>query len=555
MISPIALSRTVENTLRYQPPTPALSQPWRGALNSAVWQENEIHALLQQIDRPIHVIRQQGCVGITQSDPVLTNNNASPAADWLLTAPAIALNHLGNPAFCEAHNTQYAYMAGAMAGGIASAEMIVALGEANILGSFGSGGLPLERIEAAIATIQTALPNGPYCFNLLHNPNDTALERATVDLYLKHHVATVEASAFLTLTPSIVYYRLAGLSRHPTGQIRAHNKVIAKVSRQEIASQFMRPAPAKIIQALLTEGVITPQQAQLAEQVPMADDITIEADSGGHTDNRPLVCMLPAMIAIRDRLQAQYGYENPTRIGSAGGMATPQSLLSAFTMGADYVVTGSINQACVEAATSAYVKKRLAEAEMADVMMAPAADMFEMGVNLQVLKKGTLFPMRAQKLYALYKSYDAIEQIPTVEREKLEKQIFRQPLEAVWQSTVSYLSQRSPSKLERAKNNPKLKMALIFRWYLGLSSRWSSAAEPTREMDYQIWCGPAMGAFNEWAKNTYLSVAEHRHVVDVAHHLMLGAAITYRMNSLQMQGLRLPASYSQYRPTGPSVYK
>ena len=27
--------------------------------------------------------------------------------------------------------------------------------------------------------------------------------------------------------------------------------------------------------------------------------------------------------------------------------------------------------------------------------MAPAADMFEMGVKLQVLKRGTMFPMRA----------------------------------------------------------------------------------------------------------------------------------------------------------------
>ena len=550
MISTPPLSKTLENTLRYESPIPALPRPWRGSLDSVVWQEEKIHALLQQIDRPVHIVRQQGRIGVSQSEPVIANN-AAHTADWLLTAPAIALDHLGNPTFCEAHSAQYAYMAGAMAGGIASEEMIIALGKANMLGSFGSGGLPLERIEGAIATIQTALPNGPYCFNLLHNPNDSALERATADLYLKRRVSTVEASAFLTLTPSIVYYRVAGLSRSATGQISANNKVIAKVSRQEIASQFMRPAPAKIIQALLTEGVITPQQAQLAEHVPMADDITIEADSGGHTDNRPLVCMLPAMIAIRDRLQAQYGYPIPVRIGSAGGMATPQSLLSAFTMGADYVVTGSINQSCVEAATSDHVKQLLAEAEMADVIMAPAADMFEMGVNLQVLKKGTLFPMRAKKLYTLYKSYDAIEQIPASEKEKVEKQIFRQTLEETWQGTVSYLSQRDPDKLSRAQSNPKLKMALTFRWYLGLSSRWSCAAEPDRKMDYQIWCGPAMGAFNEWTKNTYLSVAEHRQVVDIAHHLMLGAAIAYRMNNLQMQGLRLPARYGQYRPTSP----
>ena len=41
-------------------------------------------------------------------------------------------------------------------------------------------------------------------------------------------------------------------------------------------------------------------------------------------------------------------------------------------------------------------------------------------------------------------------------------------------------------------------MALVFRWYLGRSSHWANAGEPSRTVDYQVWCGPAMAAFNEW---------------------------------------------------------
>src|SRR5438552_1506171 len=59
-------------------------------------------------------------------------------------------------------------------------------------------------------------------------------------------------------------------------------------------------------------------------------------------------------------------------------------------------------------------------------------------------------------------------------------------------------------------------MALTFRWYLGLSSRWANAGEPTRQVDYQVWCGPAMGAFNEWAKGSFLERPEKRRVVTVA---------------------------------------
>ena len=108
-------------------------------------------------------------------------------------------------------------------------------------------------------------------------------------------------------------------------------------------------------------------------------------------------------------------------------------------MGAAYVVTGSVNHSCIEAGTSPHVKRVLAEADMADVMMAPAADMFELGVNLQVLKRGTMFPLRARKLYELYQAYDSLDAIPAAERDRLERQILRQPIDAVWAACVTVL--------------------------------------------------------------------------------------------------------------------
>jgi trans-AT polyketide synthase, acyltransferase and oxidoreductase domains len=43
-------------------------------------------------------------------------------------------------------------------------------------------------------------------------------------------------------------------------------------------------------------------------------------------------------------------------------------------------------------------------------------------------------------------------------------------------------------------------MALVFRWYLGQSPVWANQGDADRKIDYQIWCGPAMGAFNEWVQ-------------------------------------------------------
>ena len=71
------------------------------------------------------------------------------------------------------------------------------------------------------------------------------------------------------------------------------------------------------------EDHLTAEQARLAETIPMAEDVTAEADSGGHTDNRPLVCLMPAMLALRDEIQEKYGYAQPVRVGAAGGISTP----------------------------------------------------------------------------------------------------------------------------------------------------------------------------------------------------------------------------------------
>ncbi|MCU0566002.1 MAG: PfaD family polyunsaturated fatty acid/polyketide biosynthesis protein [Oculatellaceae cyanobacterium Prado106] len=497
---------------------------------------------LLQFDQPCYVMRHQGQIGVTAT------YEGSAATELLATLAPTGIYQLGDPSFRAFHQVNYAYTTGAMAGGIASAELVIALGQAGMLASFGAGGVPPARLEAAIQQIQQARPHGPYAFNLIHIPSEPAMERGAVDRFLQYSVRTIEASAFLDLTPNLVYYRAAGLHLNANQELVIGNRIMAKVSRKEVAAKFLQPAPLKLLQPLVEQGLITELQAQLAQQVPMADDITVEADSGGHTDNRPLVALFPSILSLRDELQAQYQFANPVRIGAAGGISTPESALAAFMMGAAYIVTGSVNQSCLEAGTSPYVKQLLAEAEMPDVMMAPAADMFEMGVKLQVLKRGSLFAVRAQKLYDVYRTYDRIEDIPADERRKLETQIFKKTLAEVWDITRSFFEQRDPSQIAQAEANPKRKMALIFRWYLGLSSRWANSGETGRESDYQIWCGPAMGSFNDWVRGSYLAEPANRRATEVAYHILIGALYLYRVQQLKMQGIQLPPELLRYYP-------
>lgn len=464
-------------------------------------------------------------------------------------APALPVSKLGDPSFQSTHRCKAAFYVGAMANGISSPEMVIALGDNGFLGSYGSGGVSPTAVSAAIEQIQTALPEGPYAVNLLNSPFEPGLEDQIVDLFIKYGVKTIEASAYLAITPGLVRYRAQGLKLTQDGKIDIIHHVIAKISRKEIARRFMQPVPDKLLAELVQKGSITQQQANLASQVPMADDITVEADSGGHTDKRPLLCLLPTMIAEREAVyQAFPQLRGQIRIGAAGGISTPESALAALMAGADYLVTGSINQACVEAATSQKTRELLAQADMADVIMAPSADMFEMGARVQVLKRGTMFAMRAAKLYEVFRAYNSVEEIPEKDRVQIEQKFFQRSFEEVWKDTVAFFEQRGPAQITRANQDPKHKMALIFRWYLGLSSRWAILSELGREMDYQIWCGPAMGAFNDWVRGTYLEAVNERHVVDINRHILTGAAYLYRVRILEAQGVRLPQELKTYRP-------
>ncbi|MBT8341283.1 MAG: PfaD family polyunsaturated fatty acid/polyketide biosynthesis protein, partial [Desulfatitalea sp.] len=332
------------------------------------------------------------------------------------------------------------------------------------------------------------------------------------------------------------------------GRIICPNRVMAKLSRVEVAQRFFAPPPEKMVRELVRQGKLTRQEAKLAQHIPMAQDITAEADSGGHTDNRPALTLLPTIIALRDEAVRRYPFTDSLRVGLGGGVGTPEAAAAAFAMGAAYILTGSINQACVEADTSNTVREMLSHTKQADVTMAPSADMFEMGVKVQVLKRGTMFAMRAAKLYDIYRSHDAYNQVPEAVRQSIERDLLRSSFDDAWQSTQRFFHERDPSQIVRAESNPKHKMALVFRSYLGQSALWAKRGDPERRMDYQIWCGPAMGAFNAWSQGTFLEKVDQRRVAVVGLNLLYGAAGVLRCNWLRSQGVVLPPGADVFRP-------
>ena len=506
---------------------------------------------IRRVTRPLFAVGLENDIALVHGGKATVGADKPVEPDDLPLygfVPSLHPEDLGDPQFKKRHNLRYAYIVGAMANGITSTEMVEEAGRAGMVGFFGAAGLLPQNVETAIDRLQNSMEGKPFGFNLIHTPFDAAIETAIVDLYLRRNISLVSASAFLDLTLPLVYYRVKGIHRDPEGNIVCPNKIIAKVSRIEVARKFLSPPSQKILQQLVERKMITPDEAQMAELVPMADDLTAEADSGGHTDNRPAITLLPTMLALRDEMVQKYDYAAPPCVGLGGGIATPESTAAAFAMGAAYVLTGTVNQACIEAGTSDTVRQMLADAIQADVTMAPAADMFEMGVKVQVLKRGTMFSMRAAKLYELYVKHDCFENIPDKQRQTLERDFFRCSFEQEWEQTKGFFNERDPRQVERGEKDPKYKMALVFRSYLGQSSNWANSGDPTRKIDYQIWCGPAIGAFNQWTQGTFLEKPENRKTVSVAMNLLLGAAVATRFNWLCNQGILLPPAAAKFAP-------
>ncbi|WP_439657533.1 ACP S-malonyltransferase [Lentzea sp. HUAS TT2] len=437
---------------------------------------------------------------------------------------------LGSTTFRERHGLRFAYVAGGMYRGVSSPELVIRLGRAGMLGFYGTGGLDLMEVERGIKEIQAAVgQDGPYGVNLIANHDDPASEEDLVDLLLRHHVRTVEASAFIQMSPALVRYRATGLRRGPGGAPVCDHRVVAKVSRPEVAAAFLAPPPDKVLDRLAGTGAITAEQAELARTVPMSHDVIVEADSGGHTDGGISTVLLPSLLELRGRVEAERGYDEPICMGLAGGIGSPAAVAAAFVLGADFVVTGSINQCTVEAATSDVVKDMLQDIDVQDTEYAPAGDMFELGAKVQVLRKGVFFPSRGNKLHALYHHYGSLDELPDKTRTQLERTYFRKPLEEVWADVVARLRATGRAELaDHAARQPKQKMALVFRRYFGYSARIALEGRTDDKVNYQVHTGPAMGSFNQWVRDSPHASWRHRHVDEVGLMLLDAAAAHLR---------------------------
>ena len=474
---------------------------------------------------PGNVLKKLNKVILAETTPLVVEQiPSSPASEdesvpTITPAPPEPVKPLegrgpGSAAFCERYGLAHAYLAGSMYRGISSTDMVVRLGRAGLMGFFGSGGLEPERVEAEIRAVQQELKEGqPYGMNLYHQPEEEERMDAHVALFLKYGIRNVEASGFIQMTPALLHYAYKGIRRQSDGSITRPNRVLAKVSRPETATLFLSPAPERVLTRLVDAGKLTADEAGLAGKTPVCTDLIAVADSGWNTDMAVMSSLIPAMIRLRDNLTREHGYTAPIHVGCAGGIGTPEAAAAAFILGAEFIQTGSINQCTVEAGTSDTVKALLQNINIQDTEYAPAYDLFEMGTRTQVLKKGLFFPMRANRLREVYRQYNSLAEIDARTGSQLQEKFFKKRFSEI-------AEERGVARLPQNKSG----IATVFRWYLDRSVDWAISGDPERKVNYQVFCGPAMGAFNQWVKGTEREAWQNRHVDDIALYLITETA-------------------------------
>lgn len=417
---------------------------------------------------------------------------------------AIDAESLGARTFRERYGLRRAYLLGSLYGGVSGPEMLRSAAKAGLLGFLGAGGLGADETERHLRALTDDLGlGGSFGVNVLYRHGAPEQEAALVDLLLRRGVGLVEASGFPMMTEGLVRFRLKG------------GRILAKVSRTDVAAEFLAPPPTALVERLLAAGAVTEAEARAAAGRPMADDLCVEAAGGWLYTDADALTLLPAVLRLRDET-ALSGHR--VHVGCAGGIGTPEAAAAAFLLGADFVMTGSVNQCTVEAATSDAVKDLLQEAGEYDIDTAPWGEMFELGVRARYLKRGLFFPARASRLYELWRRHPSLDAFDDATRAQV---------------LDRYLGGEPPLPVS-PDAGPRAELAALLRRYFERGFRLAVTGDERSRVDYLIHCGPAMGAFNQAVATSDLRDWRARTVAAVADTLMDGAAahITGRLRSL-----------------------
>lgn len=376
-------------------------------------------------------------------------------------------------AFAEVTGARRRWVVGGKAYGISSPELVNAAADDGCLAFYGAAGVPLPQVADDLARLDR---RGPVGVNVAQA--DATRDAAVLELARAHGLERVEVSGFLRPTPAVVGFRFGGPSF-----------VLAKVSRLGAARAWLSPPSARVLRAAVDRGLLSSTRAAAAADQPCAHGLILEGDSGGHTDRRSWLTLLPAVRALPGG--------DTALLGVAGGIGTPEAVRAAIAAGADFVLGGSVHQSCEESGVRDAVRHTLQRAAVEDFTYAPSAVWFGTPARVQVV--ANRFAHRAQRLEKLW--HDRGDDVLDGDDLAFVSELFG-PLDEAWRQAAAWLAQHDPGLLATADTR-RARLALLCRRWLAACAR--RVVHDDGGEDLQIWSGPAVAALNARVAGTPLA--------------------------------------------------
>ena len=394
---------------------------WRPGDEPVLLSARELASAVQRVREPMRVVldADTGQPGVAFGGH-LEPSPAAGALPLLGVLPALYPEWLGDRSFCEAHGVRFPYVAGAMANGIATTRMVVELARAGCLGFFGAAGLDAGSSRSGPRRARAGARPGRPGLGLEPHPlaeragarggrcRPLPAARGAHGRGLGLHGADPGGGALRA-------HRADGRRRRP-GPTAPTTCSPRSPGRRSRGASWRRRRPT--CSRPWSPRASSPRtRPRLGASLPLAEDVTVEADSGGHTDNRPLTA-----LSCRS--------SSPCATGSPQSTATPGRSASArpaawaprapWRRRSRSAPPTSDRARSTRPASSRGCQRPDGPCSprpgVADVMMAPAADMFELGVKVQVLRRGT--HVRAARAPSSTSSTGppTLEAIPAAER-------------------------------------------------------------------------------------------------------------------------------------------
>ena len=428
---------------------------------------------------------------------------------------------VGTPAkrrFVDDYRLTYPYVAGGIGYGISSRQMVEAAARNGILGFLDMTDRPLADVEADLNALTHALgeKHARYGCTISQGLSDEVSVDKLFELVNTYHVQVLEAHDDPQISEKLVEYRLRTFDQRG----EATNRLLIKTGNPVVLEEIMKPISETILLKLQQRGKLTAQQVERGRRMALATDVCVMADPGGLTSHGSPFVLLPHALMLRDQFTRQYQYEQPIHVGLGGGIGSPLAVQTALSMGADFVHTSSVNLCTVESGLHPYTKQLLQDISLEDTGYAPCSDfLFNPNKKIQVVKKGVLFPARANKLHDLFKQHTSVEEIDPKVIAQLEEKFYQKTLTSVWADIVQK-RQETPDLITKALQNKKYYLYLLFQEYYHSSALWAVKGDASKVLNFQIPCGSELGALNRQLHATPMQAWADRSVAEIARWLL-----------------------------------